>query len=238
MPILIVNADDFGLSSGINRGIVKAHENGIVTSTSVMVRWPAAAEASNYARAYPRLSFGLHCDFGEWLFRDGEWEAAYEVVPLDDAAAVGEELNRQLALFSTITEKLPTHLDSHQHVHRREPVRSVMLQKSAELGIPLRLFGADIQYCGTFYGQTDDGTAIPGALSVDNLVQILRQLPSGVTELSCHPGDSTDFKNTYAAERANELEILCDPRVRRAIEVLGITVASFADVASNHGLRI
>ena len=41
---LIVNADDFGQSPGINRGVIEAHENGIVTSASLMVRWPAAAE--------------------------------------------------------------------------------------------------------------------------------------------------------------------------------------------------
>ena len=39
---VIVNADDFGQSAGINRGIVEAHERGIVTSASLMVRWPAA----------------------------------------------------------------------------------------------------------------------------------------------------------------------------------------------------
>src|SRR5437870_3779943 len=41
---LIVNADDFGLSPGVNRGIIEAHEHGIVTSASLMVRWPAAGE--------------------------------------------------------------------------------------------------------------------------------------------------------------------------------------------------
>ena len=45
---VIINADDFGLSAGINRGIIEAHERGIVTSASLMVRWPAA----EYARAH------------------------------------------------------------------------------------------------------------------------------------------------------------------------------------------
>ncbi|PYS69828.1 MAG: hypothetical protein DMF73_14065 [Acidobacteria bacterium] len=53
---LIVNADDFGQSPGINRGVIEAHENGIVTSASLMVRWPAAAEAAQYARGHPDLS--------------------------------------------------------------------------------------------------------------------------------------------------------------------------------------
>ena len=51
---LIVNADDYGLTSGINRGIAEAHENGILTSASLMVRYPAAAEAAAYAKAHPR----------------------------------------------------------------------------------------------------------------------------------------------------------------------------------------
>jgi predicted glycoside hydrolase/deacetylase ChbG (UPF0249 family) len=48
---LIVNADDFGQSHGVNRGVIEAFENGIVTSASLMVRWPAAVEAAAYARA-------------------------------------------------------------------------------------------------------------------------------------------------------------------------------------------
>ena len=51
--VLIVNADDFGLSAGVNRGIVEAHERGIVTSASLMVRRPAAREAADYARTHP-----------------------------------------------------------------------------------------------------------------------------------------------------------------------------------------
>ena len=49
---LIVNADDFGLSPGVNRGVVQAHERGIVTSASLMVRQPAAGAAAACARAH------------------------------------------------------------------------------------------------------------------------------------------------------------------------------------------
>ena len=59
---LIVNADDFGQSTGINKGVIQAHEEGIVTSASLMVRWPAAPEAAAYARNRPGLSVGLHVD--------------------------------------------------------------------------------------------------------------------------------------------------------------------------------
>jgi len=51
---LIVNADDFGQSTGINRGIIEAHERGVVTSASLMVRWPAAIDAAQYAREHAK----------------------------------------------------------------------------------------------------------------------------------------------------------------------------------------
>ncbi len=124
---LIVNADDFGLSEGVNRGIIEAHEHGIVTSASLMVLKPAAASAAAYGRKEPRLSLGLHLDLGEW-FHDGEvWIQRDLVVPLEDHAVVAEELARQLWSFRRQVGRDPTHLDSHQHVHKNEPVRSAAL---------------------------------------------------------------------------------------------------------------
>src|SRR5438552_1298467 len=81
---LIVNADDFGLSVGVNRGIIRAHEEGIVTSASLMVRWPAAAEAAAYARTAARLGVGLHVDLAEWVYQAQEWVLRYQVVPADE----------------------------------------------------------------------------------------------------------------------------------------------------------
>src|SRR4051812_27428780 len=109
---LIVNADDFGRSPGVSRGILRAHRRGIVTSASLMVRWPGAAEAVAGCRDHPGLGLGLHLDLGEWSWRDGRWVPAYEVVPLD-ASAVAEEASRQLAAFRRLVGDDPTHLDSH-----------------------------------------------------------------------------------------------------------------------------
>jgi chitin disaccharide deacetylase len=74
---LIVNADDFGRSPGVNRGIIKAYACGIVTSASLMVRWPAAAEAAAYGQEHLPLSLGLHVDLSEWVYRNGEWTPLY-----------------------------------------------------------------------------------------------------------------------------------------------------------------
>src|SRR3989442_12181882 len=57
---LIVNADDFGRSAGVDRGILRAHREGIVTSTTFMANAPRADEAAALARATPTLDVGVH----------------------------------------------------------------------------------------------------------------------------------------------------------------------------------
>lgn len=227
---LIVNADDFGQSPGVNRGAAEAYERGIVTSASLMVRWPAASEAAAYAREHPGLGLGLHVDLGEWAHCEGTWIPRYEVVPLNDATAARDELAQQLAAFRRLMDRDPTHIDSHQHVHREEPVRSALIRVARELKVPLRDCGPEIRYDGGFYGQTATGTPMPDGITVDALIGILTRLPAGVTELGCHPGDGHDLDSTYRSERAREVSALCDPRVRAAIAALGITLCSFADL--------
>ena len=225
---LIVNADDFGQSHGVNRGIIEAHQRGIVSSASLMVRWPAAAEAASYGREHPEFSLGLHVDLDEWVFREGAWVRLYEVVPGNDAAAVKEEVQRQLAAFRRLVRKDPTHLDSHQHVHFRQPVQSIALAMATELGVPLRGCNPDVHYCGRFYGQTERGSPYPEGISVNGLLTILKDLPPGLTELGCHPGMADDLDTMYKAEREQEVKVLCDPRVRNAIVAMGIELCSFA----------
>src|SRR5690242_9856069 len=99
MRRLVVNADDFGLSPAVNLGILRAHAEGIVTSTSLMVRQPAAEAAAEDARTVPALSVGLHVDLAEWEVRDGEWCTRYRWVDPDDVDAVGGEVQSQLVLF-------------------------------------------------------------------------------------------------------------------------------------------
>ncbi len=228
---LIVNADDFGQSPGVNRGVIEAHERGIVTSASLMVRWPTAAEAAEYGREHPDLSIGLHFDFGEWTYRQETWVSVYEVAPTDDIAAVADEAAHQLDAFRRLVGRDPTHLDSHQHVHRREPVRSVLTQLATRLAVPLRHYSPKVRYCGDFYGQTAKGLPLPGSTSVEGLTKILKALPPGVTELACHPGVGDDLESKYRSERTEEVKVLCDPRVRAVIVAEGIELCPFGNIA-------
>ena len=231
---LIVNADDFGQSPCVNGGIIKAHRCGIVTSASLMVRWPAAPEAAAYARDHPSLSLGLHVDLGEKAFRAGEWVPVYSVVPLQDMAAIGAEVSRQLDLFRRLVGCDPSHLDSHQHAHLREPVRTVLIGVARQLGVPLRHCCSDVCYRGNFYGQTAEGAPLPDAISVNGLIRILETLPPGYTELGCHPADGCDLDTMYRSERLEELRVLCDPNVRTAIQARGIELRSFKELPNGY----
>jgi chitin disaccharide deacetylase len=234
---LIVNADDFGLSPGINEGIVDAHQTGILTSTSLMVRWTAAAEAAAFARALPRLSVGLHVDLAEWIYANGDWQLTYQVVPLDDVAAVSREILRQLELFRNLMHHDPTHLDSHQHVHRSEPVRSILVDLARELGVVLRSISPQVEYCGDFYGQSNKGDPYPEGISLEGLVRILENLAPGFSELGCHPAKAADTAGMYHRERMVECEILCHPLVRAAVEENCIRLCSFYDVTPERSLN-
>jgi len=227
--VLIVNADDLGMSKAVNAGIAAAHERGIVTSASLMVRQGAVAEARSYAAAHPRLAVGLHLDLGQWDYENGEWTVAYERCPMDDEAAVEVECRAQLEIFRELLDREPTHLDSHQHTHMSAPVAGVAERLAAELGVPLR-GRSGIGYEGGFYGQSGKGEAVPDAISVESLVRILSSLPGGWTELGCHPGLGMGSESSYGSEREVEVRGLCDPRVAAAIEAECIRLCSFADV--------
>lgn len=228
--ILIVNADDFGQSSGVNRGVIEAHENGIVTSATLMVRWPTAIEAAQYAKGHPGLCLGLHLDLAEWNYSEGRWIPRYVVTPADDESSIRHEIHRQLDTFMRIVGRPPTHIDSHQHVHRNEPVTQLLADAGRDLGVPVRDMAPGITYSGAFYGQDARGYPHPHAISVESLVSIIEELPEGITELGCHPGDGTGSDTMYATERAVEVATLCDPRVRSALVECDVQLCSFSDV--------
>lgn len=237
MRTLIVNADDFGLCHGVNRGVVEAHDRGIVTSASLMVRGAAAAEAAALAAARPALSLGLHVDLAEWtpVGEDG-WAERYRRVDLDDPAAVRDEIEDQVRAFERLTGRAPTHVDGHQHVQRDPRAGRPMRLVARRLGVALRLDGGGVRWCGDFYGQEGRGRPFREGVGVERLVAIVRGLSAGCTELGCHPGlGVTAAESSYAVERTRETETLCDPRVAAALREAGVRLASFATVAPARG---
>src|SRR6266542_2832600 len=129
MKYLIVNADDFALSSGVTHGILEAHANGIVTSASFLVDTRASEDAALLARCAPRMSFGLHADVPR--------ELTDPCAP-DATGRCRIELDRQIARFELLMGRRPTHLDSHHNLHRHPALAPVFFEVAARHQLPLR----------------------------------------------------------------------------------------------------
>lgn len=222
--LLVVNADDLGLSEGVTEGILHCARHGIVTSASLMVRAPGAEHAGQAVQALPGLSVGLHLDLAEWAHDGVEWRPLYEVVDTADADAVAAEIATQLDRFTRLVGRPPTHLDSHQHVHRSAPVQDLLVAAGARLGVPVRSCTDGITYRGDFYGQTGKGEPYRTAITVAALCEVITGLPAGTTELGCHPGFSDHLDSVYALERDVEARVLCAPEVLQAVRAAGVTL--------------
>jgi len=220
--VVIFNADDFGYSSGITRGIVAAHLRGVVTSTSCMVNTPATEEAVEASRENPRLAIGLHVNFTN---------EADRLVAFEDPALARTEVRRQFDRFLSLFGRLPTHIDSHQHVHRIDSCREAFLELAQETGLHLR-DQSPVVYKGGFYGQWEYGVFDPEKVSLPALERIIRgELGPGLYEFCCHPGlVDAAFHAVYHAEREHELATLTDPRLRTILGEEGIRLISFAEL--------
>ena len=212
---LIVNADDFGLAAGVNAGIVEAHVGGILTSTSLMVDRPAAADAARLAREHPALSVGLH------YVEDGP--------EIDEPGHVARTFAAQLERFRELTGSDPTHVDSHHHVHLTPAVDVRAAGRAARRAAPRRR--ARHATSATFYAQPRRGVVELDRVRTPFLLELLASEAAGeFTELGCHPARVTgDLVSSYAPEREVELATLTEPDLRARIEGLGLTLASYHD---------
>ena len=224
MKNLIVNADDFGASAGVNRGILECHNRGVVTSTSLMVTGHAVRQAVSMSRDHPELSIGLHWDV--W----GEDERYFDI---DNLQAVHDEFHRQLDEFYRLLERSPTHVDSHRHAHRKGRLMPLFRELVEPLGVPLRGDGS-VRFVGGFYAQWQWMVTNLQYVSVPFLQRMLREeVGDGWTDFLCHPGyPSPDFAAVYYAEREAEVRTLTDPRIRRTAGELGVRLKSFNDYKS------
>jgi predicted glycoside hydrolase/deacetylase ChbG (UPF0249 family) len=244
-----VNADDFGRTPGINEGVFEAHRNGIVTSTTAMVLYPAAADAARLARECPELGVGLHVQLSggapglpperipSLLGPDGRFPAKPEGHRSPRPEEALAEAREQLRRFEQLFGRLPTHFDSHHHCHRLPAVLDAVVTLALETGRPVRNASPEVErrlhergiptttaFDEGFFGET---------ATVERLLSIIAALPEGSTELMCHPArvdDELRGSSGYAEPREAEKAALCDPRVRRAVEAAGVRLASFASL--------
>jgi len=153
---LIVNADDFGLTAGVNRAIVEAHNAGVVSSTTLMANGAAFADAVAAARSAPNLSVGCHVtlvdgtpvsspDAADTLvaIRSAEPDRFYSKLSAFAARAMlgGFDRDQLVAEVTAQIKKIQatglqvTHLDTHKHAHIFPEILVALLRAARICGV-------------------------------------------------------------------------------------------------------
>ena len=151
MKRLIVNADDLGLTPGVNRAILEANRTGIVTSTTLMANSVAFEEAVNAVAAAPRLAIGCHVDLIQLspvlptdrvrsLIAGGHFRSGFAgfagraMRGRLNASEITAEATAQIRKLQAAGVKV-THFDTHKHTHVFPPVLKALLRAAADCGV-------------------------------------------------------------------------------------------------------
>ena len=251
---LIVNADDFGFTRDVNAGIVEAHRLGILTATTLMATGEAFDDAVRLARETPSLDIGCH------LVLVGAPGFPATIPQLVRDLALGririyDRLVQQVRRIVDAGLK-PTHLDTHKHTHLLPPVLEAVARISEEFRIAwvrrpfdfplqpggvgwknrlMRLMNGSFQHALTRHHcrSTDwfAGFKFTGSYRSEDLINVIRALPEGITEFMCHPGHCGDdlrvARTRLKESREEELRALTAPEVRVALADAEVTLVNY-----------
>lgn len=243
--LLIVNADDFGLSKGQNYGIIEACRRGVVTSTTALINGEAVEHAAQLSREVPELGVGLHfvLTLGQplspmpGLTRDGQlgkwiWEMAEQgALRLDEIA---RELDCQFNRFVDVFGREPTHIDSHHHVHMIPVIFPLVAEFAQRKGVAMRLdrevrglpdvvVTSTEGFSSAFYGDE---------ISEALFLKVLDDSAVRSLEIMAHPAfiDNTVRKSAYCWPRLAELDVLTSASLKYAIAERGYRLGTFRDL--------
>lgn len=241
MKKIIVNADDFGFSEAVNYGIIKAHEKGIVTSTSLMANMPGFEHAVALLKNYPNLHVGVHLNItcgkpvlsthttiGKetgYFIHGKEHEYSDEEIYL--------ELCAQIEKIKTAGVVID-HFDSHHHIHTETRFKSVIQKILETYPLPIRggfeyenNYPLQSKLCTEFY---DTG------VSFDHLKHIIETCPlDQYMDIMCHPAYLDDILvdfSSYRMQRIAELRILCAPETKAAVLENKVHLGTYAEMKS------
>ncbi len=243
---VIFNADDLGRTPGINSGIFEAHRRGLVTSATLMVAFPAAAQAASEADRCPDLGIGLHValtggapilppeQVPSLVDASGRLAANPEGFGDLDPEQVRLEIEAQLDRFRTLMGRQPTHFDSHHHSHRHPTVCDALIEVAGNEGLPVRTAGpqVDRKLKRASIARTDAFVEdfFGSEARLDVLMRILEDLGPGVTEIMCHPAhvdEELRRTSSYAEPREVELAVLTRPELPTLLEAEDIIPTHF-----------
>jgi len=252
---LIVNADDFGISKAVNLGILEAHKNGVISSTSMICNMEAAEHGAELLKDYPNLGVGIQFvltsgfplaegvdslvdEIGRFrnIYKIEGFMAIEEFRTIED---IRKEFRCQMDKFLSFGIE-PTHINSRHHIHGVNKVFEVVKEFALEYNIPVRalkeigeenLIGIKRTegYTQGFYGDPRDIKISPEAF----ISTIEKNKKFESLEIMCHPGyldQELLEKSAYAIPRLKELATLTSDKVKKYLKENKIQLVTFKDI--------
>ncbi|MGC4377482.1 chitin disaccharide deacetylase [Fictibacillus sp. Mic-4] len=231
---LIVNADDFGFSRGVNYGILDCHQNGIVNSATMMMNAAGTEHAIELAKENPSLQIGIHLvltagkplstNVPSLVDEEGNFKKQAHILQHKDVDLdeLEREWSAQIEVFLSSGLK-PTHFDSHHHMHGIREFYPVVQKLSEKYQLPVRKCNEELEgipsftdvFFHDFYGETIAG---------DYFEHLSERVEDGKTvEVMCHPAYidvELMSSSSYNIARLNETEILMNTKLPETINLV------------------
>ncbi|MCL5773969.1 MAG: carbohydrate deacetylase [Firmicutes bacterium] len=249
MKKIIIHADDFNLSPGVSNGIIKAFQEGIVKSTSVMVNLEGFENSVRLLKQNPGLDAGIHINItvgrpvlncrdvptlctDEEIFQRG----VEKLLTSANMSDIQKEAEAQIALAKSAGLKL-THIDSHHYLHDYDEVTGIFSRIAEKEGLCLRATSEDMKKSiRRFKVKTPDfffGEFFQENSKFETLEWIFETAAESVNEVCCHPGlvdERLRNISSYVERREEELAILTSPEVKELVKSSGIALISYRDL--------
>lgn len=248
MSLLIINADDFGYSTGINYGIIHSYQQGILSSTTMLANMSGFEEGIKLAKENPDLGIGIHLaltigsplrnDVPSLVEKNGKFHklSFYEKDFEIDSDELYKEWKEQIekVINSGI---IPTHMDSHHHVNGIDLITTIFNQLAKEYNFPVRNnyhVPKDIKTTKRFNTSLDRISSIKELwkpMEIKNIIQECKTFET--VEAMCHPGyvDNVLLNNSSLRDsRAVTVSELQRSDYAEILEENGIQLGTYADL--------
>ncbi len=240
MTILIVNADDFGYSEGVNYGIISAYQNGIVRSTTMMPNMPAATHAAELLKHNPGLGCGVHLTLSCYkplltthqtiVDEAGMFHRRLtsDVLATFDLEEVYQEFCAQIEYAKSLGVTI-SHLDSHHHIHTLEGLKPVFDRLLEKYPYPVRggfeyerTYEKVVPLMDEFYQEAVDESFF------ESFISKMKQFE--VVDLMSHPAFVDEYllnSTSYALNRTKEHRVLTSKSVADYLTSQGIKLGNY-----------
>ncbi|AXU72960.1 chitin disaccharide deacetylase [Clostridioides difficile] len=243
MTKIIINADDFGYCEAVNYGIISAHNNGIVRSTSMMANMPGVEHGVGLLKENKTLNCGVHMTLscGRPLLsnlktivdKDGFFirRITDEIIEKMDCDEIYRELCAQIDRVKGLGIYI-SHLDSHHHIHTLVSLKPVIEKIVTKYNLPIRGgFEYNLEYSkvvpliDSFYKEN-----VSEEYFIKNIDEIMKY---DVVDIMSHPAFLDDYilnSTSYAIDRTKEHKILTSKKVKEFLEKNGLVISSYRDI--------